>query len=162
MKKILAVLLTLVLLMLCTFAMAEPTGIDKAAVGTQVAVWMLCGILSALGALATWAMKSYVVPWLQDVAVPWLKQKNLLEAAKVAVQYAEGVVGRFNGEEKLQLALTIMESRGWIKSDEVLQALKAKWVELDLAQITAGVKGAISEATEFDYATAIEDTMLTK
>jgi len=59
------------------------------------------------------------------------------------VEYAEGVVGRFNGEEKLQLALTILESRGWVKSDEVLQALKAKWVELDLQQIAAGVKEVV-------------------
>lgn len=46
----------------------------------------------------------------------------------------------------LQLALTIMESRGWIKSDEVLQALKADWLELSLAQVAAGVKGAANEA----------------
>lgn len=71
------------------------------------------------------------------------KQRNLLAAAQVAVEYVEGVVGRFNGEEKLQLALTIMESRGWVKSDEVLQALKAKWVELDLQQIAAGVKEVV-------------------
>ncbi len=142
MKKILAVCLTLMLVLLCTSAVAE-TGIDKAEVGTQVVIWVLCGILSALGALATWATKSYVVPWLKDVAVPWLKQRNLLTAAQVAVEYAEGVVGRFNGEEKLQLALTIMESRGWVKSDEVLQAVKAKWVELDLQQIAAGVKEAV-------------------
>ena len=142
MKKIIALILTMVLLLLCTYAVAE-TVVDKTEVGTQVVIWVLCGILSALGALATWAVKSYVVPWLKDVAVPWLKQKNLLTAAQVAVEYAEGVVGRFNGEEKLQLALTIMESRGWIKSDEVLQALKAKWVELDLQQISAGVKDAL-------------------
>lgn len=142
MKKILAVCLTLMLVLLCTSAVAE-TAIDKAEVGTQVVIWVLCGILSALGALATWATKSYVLPWLKDVAVPWLKQRNLLTAAQVAVEYAEGVVGRFNGEEKLQLALTIMESRGWVKSDEVLQAVKAKWVELDLQQIAAGVKEVV-------------------
>lgn len=142
MKKIIAVSLALVMVLLCTYAVAE-TVIDKAEVGTQLVIWVLCGILSALGALATWAVRSYVLPWLKDVAVPWLKQRNLLTAAQVAVEYAEGVVGRFNGEEKLQLALTIMESRGWIKSDEVLQALKAKWVELDLQQIAAGVKGAV-------------------
>ena len=77
------------------------------------------------------------------MVLPWLKQKNLLTTAQMAVEYAEGVVGRFNGEEKLQLALTIMESRGWVKSDEVLQAVKAKWVELNLQQITAGVKEAV-------------------
>ena len=62
----------------------------------------------------------------------------------MAVEYAEAVVGWFNGEEKLLLALTIMESRGWIKSDEVLQALKAKWLELELAQVLAGLKRTIS------------------
>ena len=101
--------------------------------------------MTALGAMATWAVKTVVIPWVETVAVPWLKQKNLLEAAKVAVQYAEAIVGRFNGEEKLRLALTMLESTGWdIKSDEVLQALKAKWQELDLAQVAAGVKGAVA------------------
>ncbi len=147
MKKITSLILTMVLLLLCTCAVAE-TAIDKAEVGTQLVIWVLCGILSALGALATWAAKSYVVPWLKDVAVPWLKQRNLLTAAQVAVEYAEGVVGRFNGEEKLQLALTIMESRGWVKSDEVLQVLKAKWVELDLQQIAAGVKEVVGTGRE--------------
>ena len=91
---------------------------------------MLCGALTALSALATWMLKTYMIQWIRDVAVPWLKQHNLLEAAKVAVEYAEGAVGRFSGEEKLRLALTIMESRGWIKSDEVLQALKATCLEI--------------------------------
>lgn len=142
MKKIIALLLALVLVLLCTYAVAD-TVIDKAEVGTQLVIWVLCGILSALGALATWAVKSYVVPWLKDVAVPWLEQHRLLEAAKVAVEYAEGMVGRFNGEEKLRVALAVLESKGWVKSDAVLQAVKAKWVELDLQQIAAGVKEGV-------------------
>jgi len=129
-------------------AYADGGTIDKAEVGTQVVIWVLCGILSALSALATWATKSYVIPWLKDVAVPWLKQRNLLATAQVAVEYAEGVVGRFSGKEKLQLALTVMESRGWIMSDEVSQAIKAKWVELNIAQIAAGVKDAIMTTAE--------------
>ena len=146
MKKIIALLLALVLVLLCTYAVAD-TVIDKAEVGTQLVIWVLCGILSALGALATWAVKSYVVPWLKDVAVPWLEQHRLLEAAKVAVEYAEGMVGRFNGEEKLRVALAVLESKGWVKSDAVLQAVKAKWVELDLQQIAAGVKEGVGRGS---------------
>ena len=64
----------------------------------------------------------------------------------MAVEYAEAVVGRFNGEEKLKLALTVLESKGWdISSDEVLQAVKAKWQELNLAQVAAGVKGTVNK-----------------
>ena len=142
MKKVLfAGMLCLMLMLLCTGAVAE-TGIDTGAILTQVVIWVLCGVLTALGAVATWAAKRYVIPWLKDVAVPWLMQHQLLEAARVAVEYAEAVVGRFNGEEKLKLALTVLESRGWnIDSDEVLQAVKAKWQEMDLAQVAAGVKG---------------------
>ncbi len=102
-------------------------------------IWVLCGVLIAVGALSTWTVKTYVVPWLRDVAVSWLKQNNLLEVAKVAVEYAEAAVGRFNSEEKLQLALTMLESKGWnIKNDEMLQFVKAKWQELDLAQWLRG------------------------
>lgn len=144
MKKVLfAGMLCLMLVLLCTGAVAE-MGIDTGAILTQVVIWVLCGVLTALGAAATWTAKRYVIPWLKDVAVPWLTQHQLLEAAKVAVEYAEAVVGRFNGEEKLKLALTVLESRGWnIDSDEVLQAVKAKWQEMDLAQVAAGVKEVV-------------------
>ena len=145
MKRILAMLTLAVLCMAVLMPGAYAETIDKTEVATQVAIWVLCGLLAALGALATWAINGYVVPWLRTVAVPWLTQHNLLEAAKAAVEYAESVVGRFNGEEKLQLALTVMESKGWIKSDEVLQALKAKWLELNLAQVAAGIKGTIAD-----------------
>ena len=143
MKRIVAVLMLVMLVLLLAMPGAYAEAVDKTEVGTQVVSWVLCGILSALGALATWAVKSYVVPWIRDSAVPWLRQHQLLEAAKVAVEYAEAIVGRCNGEEKLQLALTVMESKGWIKSDEVLQAIKAKWQELNLAQIAAGIKSAL-------------------
>ena len=147
MKKVIAGALCLVMVLICATALAE-TAIDKAEVGTQVVIWVLCGVLTELGALATWAAKGYIIPWLKDVAVPWLKQNDLLDAAKMAVEYTEAVVGRLNGAEKLQHALTIMESRGWIKSDEVRQVLKTKWLELDLAQVAAGVKrGTNEEAT---------------
>ena len=150
MKRVLAILMlaTLCIMTMIPVAYADGAAIDKAEVGTQVVIWVLCGILTAFGALATWAAKTYILPWIKDVAVPWLRQRNLLAAAQVAVEYAEGVVGRFNGEEKLRLALTIMESRGWIKSDEVLQAIKAKWVELNISQIAAGVKSAITNTAD--------------
>ena len=144
MKKVLAGLLCLMMVLVCASALAE-TVIGKAEIVTQFVIWVLCGVLTAVSALATWAVKTYVIPWMNTVAVPWLKQNHLLEAAKVAVEYAEAIVGRFNGEEKLQLALTVLESKGWdIKSDAVLQALKAKWQELNLAQVAAGVKGTVN------------------
>ena len=143
MKKVLWVMICLMLVLMCASAVAEGA-IDTSAIVTQVVIWVLCSVLTVLGGVATWAAKTYVVPWLKDVAVPWLKQKNLLDAAKVAVEYAEAVVGRFNGEEKFRLALTVLESKGWnVKSDEVLQAVKAKWQEMNLAQVAAGVKGAV-------------------
>jgi len=143
MKKILWGLLCLMMVLACGVALAEGA-IDTGAIVTQVVIWVLCGLLTVLGTVATWAMRRYVLPWLKDTAVPWLTQHNLLEAAKVAVEYAEATLGRFNGEEKLKLALEVLKSKGWdIDSDEVLQAVKAKWQELDLAQLAAGVKGTV-------------------
>ena len=123
-------------------------------------IWVLCGVLTALGALTTWAAKTYLIPWLKTTAVPWLKQHSLLEAAKVAVEYAEAIVGRYNGDEKWKLALTLLESKGWnINSTEVITALKAKWQELDLAQVAAGIKGAVTkaEAEEMEAAEDVAD-----
>ena len=146
MKRILAAALCLMMVLVAGLALAETT-VDTTAIITQVVIWVLCGVLTALSALATWASKIYLIPWLKTTAVPWLTQHNLLDAAKVAVEYAEAIVVRFNGTEKLQLALTLLESKGWnINSDEVLQAVKAKWQELDLAQVAAGVKSAVMES----------------
>ena len=152
MKRTLAMVLCLLMVLAAGLALAE-TAVDSTAVITQVVIWVLCGVLTAFGALTTWAVKTYLIPWLKTTVVPWLRQNNLLDAAKVAVEYAEAVVGRYNGDEKWKLALTLLESKGLnINSTEVLTALKAKWQELDLAQVAAGVKEAVAEAT------AVEET----
>ncbi len=47
------------------------------------------------------------------------------------------------GEEKWKLAIAIMQEKGFdIYSEDVIAALMAAWVTLDLQQITAGVKMA--------------------
>lgn len=142
-------MLCLVMVLLCGSALAKTAAtvatVDATTITTQIVTWGLLGILTVLGTLFGIVMKTYVVPWINAVAVPWLKQHNLLVAAQVALEYAEAVVGRFNGEEKLKLALTVLESKGWdIDSDTVLQAVKAKWLELNLAQVAAGVKEAVN------------------
>ncbi|MCE5342310.1 MAG: hypothetical protein LLF96_01790 [Eubacteriales bacterium] len=145
MKKILSILLLtlLGLVLFCGTAYAE-TAINTTEIVTQVMVWVLCGVLTAVGALATWAVKTYIIPWLKEVAVPWLKQHNLLSAAQVAVEYAEATLGRYNGQEKLKLALAYLQSVGWdIDSEQVQVAVQAKWQELDLQQLIAGVKDAL-------------------
>jgi len=158
-KKIVVVLLaimTCATLMLAaataetTAATSTATAIDWGALLTQVVIWVLCGVLTALGAVATWAAKTYIIPWLKDVAIPWLNQHKLLNAAKVAVEYAEAMLGRYTGDEKWEMALGLLKKLGFdIDSDEVIAALKAKWLELNLAQVAAGVKETVvSTATE--------------
>lgn len=156
-KRVLAFLVVALVSLVCfgviPFAMAETATVAVSAVPalnwtdivSQVVIWLVGGILTAVVSIATYAAQKYLYPWLRDYAVPWLRQNNLLSAAKVAVEYAEAVMGRFNGEEKLQIALTIMASKGWVNSEEVYQAIMAKWKELDIAQISAGVKEVLDE-----------------
>lgn len=159
-KRIWAILMVVLLATACvgfapcamaetaTVAVSSAPALNWTEIVSQIVIWLVGGVLTAVVSVATYAAKKYLYPWLRDVAVPWLRQNNLLAAAKVAVEYAEAIVGRFNGEEKLQLALTIMESKGWVKSDEVYQAIMAKWKELDIAQVAAGVKETLEEKTE--------------
>lgn len=145
MKKILAILLLLAIVGGIGMALAE-TMVDTTEVITQVVIWVLLGVLTALGAAATWVGKTYIIPWMKDVAVPWLKQHKLLEAAKTAVEYAEAMLGRYTGDQKWRMAVGLLEKLGFdVYSDEVIAALKAKWTELNLAQIAAGVKDAIDD-----------------
>jgi hypothetical protein len=147
MKRILAMLMCILMVAVIPVAAMAETTVDGGQIATQVIAWALCSILAALGALATWAAKKYAIPWIRDVAAPWLEQHNLLEAANTAVEYAEAALGRYNGDDKLKMALAYLQRNGWnIESENVLAAVQAKWQELNLAQITAGVKEALSDA----------------
>ena len=61
MKRILAAALCLMMVLVAGLALAK-TAVDTTAVITQVVIWVLCGVLTALGALATWAAKTYLIP----------------------------------------------------------------------------------------------------
>lgn len=154
MKRILAMLMCILMVAVIPMEALAETTVDRGQIATQVVAWALCSVLAALGALATWAAKKYAIPWIKTVATPWLTQHNLLEAAKTAVEYAEAIIGRGNGEEKWQQALTLLDMLGWdISSTEVTTALKAKWQELNLAQIAAGVKDALESTSDNDKTT---------
>ena len=73
--------------------------------------------------------------------VPWLKSKNLYQAALVAVNAAEALYGRYHGEEKLAAALQSLKEKGYdIDSDRVKEALNAAWKEMDRAMYESGEK----------------------
>lgn len=72
---------------------------------------------------------------------PWLKERQLYEAAMIAVNAAEAVYGRYHGEEKLAAALKQLADKGFdVKSEVVIEALNAAWKEMDRAMIDAGEK----------------------
>ena len=73
--------------------------------------------------------------------VPWLKNKNLYEAARIAVKAAEALYGRYNGEEKFKAALESLKEQNFdIDSDRVIEAVRAAWKELDQAMYLDGEK----------------------
>jgi len=73
--------------------------------------------------------------------VPWLKEKNLYQAAVVAVNAAEALYGRYHGDEKLNAALESLKAKGFdISSERVKEALGAAWKELDRAMYADGEK----------------------
>lgn len=82
-----------------------------------------------------------LVKTIAKYAVPWLKQNNLYEAAKIAVNAAESAYGRYNGSQKIEFALNTLKEQGWnIDSKEVINAIESAWQELDLKMIEANVK----------------------
>lgn len=73
--------------------------------------------------------------------VPWLKNKNLYDAAVVAVNAAEALYGRYHGDEKLAAALNSLKEKGFdIDSSRVKEALNAAWKEMDRAMYESGEK----------------------
>lgn len=93
-------------------------------------------IVAALGLFGT-----IVATLIAYQLVPWLKSKNLYEAAVIAVNAAEALYGRYHGEEKLNAALDMLKDKGYkIENAQVINAVKAAWKQLDIAMYNDGEK----------------------
>lgn len=141
-KMICWVLLSTLLLLLPTLAMAEEAATVPEAAGsidwTALVVAVIGVIGTALSALIGRVWVKYVRPWLE--------QRDLTDAAKIVVEAVEALLGRYCGEDKWKLALEKMQERGFnIDSDIVMDALRSAWKQLDIAQMESGEKEKKSE-----------------
>lgn len=100
---------------------------------TGIAVSVIGTVGMVLAALLGVVVRRYVIPWLED--------RNLMDAAEIVVNAVEAIKGRYMGPEKWAMALERMKAKGYnIDCVAVLDALKAAWQKLDIAQVAAGVK----------------------
>lgn len=141
MKKMMYLLLGLwILLAMPELVMAETAEAVAASIDWTALVVAVIGVIgTALSAL----LGRVWVRWVR----PWLEKRNLTDAAKIVVEAVEALLGRYCGEDKWKLALEKMAERGFnVNADDVLDALRAAWKQLDMAMIAAGEKKAIEEA----------------
>lgn len=150
MRKIMVWLLALVLLLTPVWALAEES-ILKQVDWTQVVVSIIGALAAAMSALLARVWMRYVRPWLE--------QRDMIDAAKIAVEAAEAMLGRYLGEDKWAYALNKMKDMGFnIESEGVLDALRAAWKQLDLKQLASGEKTKPpEEASAADPAEAAEE-----
>ena len=138
MKKMLCwACLLMALALLPALAMAEETvampEVAEPIDWTALMVAVIGVIGTALSALLGRVWVKYVKPWLE--------QRDLTDAAKIVVEAVEALLGRYCGEDKWKLALQKMADRGfYTDSQQVIDALKAAWKQLDMAMIAAGEK----------------------
>ncbi len=138
MKKMLCwACLLMALALLPALAMAE-----EAATMPEVATsidWTAL-VVAVIGVIGTAASALIGRVWVRYVK-PWLEQRDLSDAAKIVVEAVEALLGRYCGEDKWKLALEKMAERGfYTDSQQVIDALKAAWKQLDMAMIAAGEK----------------------
>lgn len=97
-------------------------------------------VVAVIGVIGTAVSALLGRVWVKYVR-PWLSQRDLTDAAKIVVEAVEALLGRYCGEEKWKLALQKMADRGfYTDSQQVIDALKAAWKQLDMAMIAAGEK----------------------
>ena len=97
-------------------------------------------VVAVIGVIGTAVSALLGRVWVKYVR-PWLEQRDLTDAAKIVVEAVEALVGRYCGKEKWELALQKMADRGfYTDSQQVIDALKAAWKQLDMAMIAAGEK----------------------
>ncbi len=138
MKKMICwVLLLTVLALLPALAMAK-----EVATMPEVAApidWTAL-VVAVIGVIGTALSALIGRVWVNYVR-PWLSQRELTDAAKIVVEAVEALLGRYCGEDKWKLALQKMADRGfYTDSQQVIDALKAAWKQLDMAMIAAGEK----------------------
>ncbi len=81
--------------------------------------------------------------------LPWLKEKNLYQAALIGVDAAEAMYGRYHGDAKLEYAINSLKIKGFdVETLPVIDALKAAWKQLDMAMIADGLKDLPEENEE--------------
>lgn len=136
-KMILRAFLMMVLALLPALAMAE--GAAGVAASAPVIDWTAL-VVAVIGVIGTLASALIGRVWVKYVR-PWLSQRDLTDAAKIVVEAVEALLGRYCGEDKWKLALQKMADRGfYTDSQQVIDALKAAWKQLDMAMIAAGEK----------------------
>ena len=136
-KMICWMLLMTVAALLPALAMAE--GAAGAAASAPAIDWTAL-VVAVIGVIGTAASALLGRVWVKYVK-PWLAQRDLTDAAKIVVEAVEALLGRYCGEDKWKLALQKMADRGfYTESQEVIDALKAAWKQLDMAMIAAGEK----------------------
>ena len=102
-------------------------------------------VVAVIGVIGTALSALLGRVWVKYVK-PWLEQRDLTDAAKIVVEAVEALLGRYCGEDKWKLALEKMAERGfYTDSQQVIDALKAAWKQLDMAMIAAGEKEKIAK-----------------
>lgn len=97
-------------------------------------------VVAVIGVIGTAVSALLGRVWVKYVR-PWLEKRDLTDAAEIVVDAVEALLGRYCGEDKWKLALEKMEARGFnIDNEEVLDALRAAWQQLDLSMIASGEK----------------------
>ena len=135
MKRFVGIIL--MLLLLPALAMAQEAAVMSG--GTELIDWTAL-VVAVIGVIGTAVSALLGRVWVRYVK-PWLEQRDLTDAAKIVVEAVEALLGRYCGEEKWRLALEKMADRGfYTDSQQVIDALKAAWKQLDMAMIAAGEK----------------------
>ena len=145
MKKMLCwACLLMALALLPALAMAEgmpgASSRMEAAGGAAGPIDWTALVVAVIGVIGTALSALLGRVWVKYVK-PWLEQRDLTDAAKIVVEAVEALLGRYCGEDKWKLALQKMADRGfYTDSQQVIDALKAAWKQLDMAMIAAGEK----------------------
>ena len=104
-------------------------------------------------------LTKYALPWLKDVVVPWLKERQLYNLICYFVRAAEKLAdtGTISKDMKKDYVIGLLESRGVAITKEVNALIESAVMELDMA--VAGAFDAIFDTiTETAIETEVEIT----
>lgn len=124
---------------------------------TEMIIELVALLLKIVAVACLGMLTKHVLPWMREVAIPWLKERHLYNLICYFVRAAEKLAdtGAIDKTTKKEYVIKLLKQRGINITSEVDALIESAVLDLDMA--VASVFDAIKDAFDDDSPDVFED-----